>query len=202
MKLLNLALCAVIAAGSLYAQTATATITGTITDPSGAVIANAPVTVNNLENGQVFTAASSTTGNFTVSQLPIGDYDLTVAVPGFKTYTHTGFHLAAGQTMREDVPLEVGQSHRIGHGHAEARCSRPRSSEVSQNVTLAQLNNLPILSVGATNSGFRDPCRRCVWSPASATPAVPISPPALRPAAPRWWSTERRPTPIRPVWTA
>ena len=64
----------------------------------------------NLDTGQVIAAASSATGNYTVSQLPIGDYDLTVAVPGFKTYTHSKFHLAAAQTMREDVPLEVGQT--------------------------------------------------------------------------------------------
>jgi hypothetical protein len=84
-----------------------ATVTGTITDASGAIVAKAPVSVRNLENGQVFTAASSDTGNFSVSQLPIGDYDLTVAVSGFKTYTRTRFHLAASQAMREDVTLET-----------------------------------------------------------------------------------------------
>src|SRR5438132_6518943 len=99
MKLLNLALCAAMSAATVYAQTALATVTGTVNDPAGAVVANAPISVKNLENGEVFTAASSDTGNYTVSQLPIGDYDLTVAVSGFKTYTHTKFHLAAGQTM-------------------------------------------------------------------------------------------------------
>ena len=109
MKLLKLALCAAIGVGSLYAQTALATITGRVSDPTGAVVANAPVSVKSLDTGQVYNAASSQTGNYTVSQLPIGDYDLTVAVPGFKTYTHAKFHLAAAQTMREDVPLAVGR---------------------------------------------------------------------------------------------
>src|SRR6188508_2251787 len=86
-----------------FGQTGLATVTGTISDTSGAVIANAPVSLMNLDNGQLFTAASSNTGNYNVSQLPIGDYDLTVASPGFKTFTHSKFHLAAGQTMREDV---------------------------------------------------------------------------------------------------
>src|SRR6516165_493456 len=89
-----------------FGQTSLATVTGTITDTTGAVVANAPVSVKNVENGQVYTAASSDAGNFTVSQLPVGDYDLTVQVSGFKTYTHTKFHLAAGQTMREDVSLQ------------------------------------------------------------------------------------------------
>src|SRR6478672_2217755 len=86
-----------------FGQTVLATVTGTIADTTGAVIANAPVTLRNLENGSVFSAASSATGNYSVSQLPIGDYDMNVTSPGFKTYTHTKFHLAAGQVMREDV---------------------------------------------------------------------------------------------------
>ena len=167
MKLLNLALCAAIGAGSLFAQGAMATITGRMSDPTGAVVANAPVTVKNRENGQVSSAASSATGNYTVSQLPIGDYDLTVEVPGFKTYTRTGFHLAAGQTMRENVPLEVGQATESVTVTAEASLLKTESSEVAQNVTLAQLNNLPILAMGATNSGFRDP-----WSSVKLVPGV------------------------------
>ncbi len=138
-------------------QTALATITGTVSDPSGAVLANAPIAARNLENGQVFSATSSNTGNFTLSQLPIGDYDLNVTVAGFKTYTHAKFHLAAAQTMREDVILEVGQSTESVTVTAEASLLKTESSEVSQNVTLSQLNNLPILAVAATGSGFRDP---------------------------------------------
>jgi hypothetical protein len=157
MKLLKFALCAALAAATLYGQTALATITGTVNDPSGAVLADAPISVRNLENGQVFTAASSNTGNFSVLQLPIGDYDLTVTVPGFKTYTHTKFHLAAAQIMREDIALEVGQTSESVTVTAEASLLKTESTEVSQNVTLAQLNNLPILVVGASNSGFRDP---------------------------------------------
>ena len=126
MKLFNLALCAAIGAGALYGQTALATITGMVNDPTGAVVANAPISVKNLDTGQVFTAASSQTGNYTVSQLPIGDYDLTVAVPGFKTYTHTKFHLAAAQTMREDVALEVGQTYRVRHGNGGVLAAEDR----------------------------------------------------------------------------
>ena len=138
------------AALSLHAQGGLATITGTINDPSGAILANAPITVRNLENGSISNATSSDTGNYTVQQLAIGDYDLTVAVPGFKTYTHTKFHLAAAQIMREDVTLEVGQTSESVTVTAEASLLKTESTEVSQNVTLSQLNNLPILAVAAT----------------------------------------------------
>jgi hypothetical protein len=140
-----------------FGQTSLATVTGTISDTTGAVVANGKVDLRNLENGQTFSGASSDTGNFTISQLPIGDYDLTVAVSGFKTYKRSGFHLAANQTMREDVVLEVGQQTESVTVTAQASMLKTETSELSQNVTLTQLNNLPILVVGATNSGFRDP---------------------------------------------
>src|SRR4030088_531825 len=93
---------------SSFGQTSQATITGTIADPTGAAVANAPVEVHNLETGAVFKVASTDTGNYTVPQLPVGDYSIDVAVPGFKRYSHTKFHLIAGQMMREDIALEVG----------------------------------------------------------------------------------------------
>ncbi|MFM2123574.1 MAG: hypothetical protein RL328_25, partial [Acidobacteriota bacterium] len=138
-------------------QTATATITGTVTDPSGAVMADVPISVRNLATGTVSTGASSAAGNYTVSQLPVGDYELVVEATGFKRYVHSNFRLAASQTMREDVVLEVGQTTESVTVTAEASLLKTETTEVSQNVTLSQLNNLPILSVGATNSGFRDP---------------------------------------------
>ncbi|MFM2126006.1 MAG: hypothetical protein RL328_2457, partial [Acidobacteriota bacterium] len=145
------------AASISWGQTALATITGTIVDATGAVIANASISVRNLENGQVSTASSSETGNYSVLQLPIGDYDMTITVAGFKTYTHTAFHLAAAQVMREDVTLEVGQTTESVTVTAEASLLKTETTTVAQNVTLAQLNNLPVLGVGTTGSGFRDP---------------------------------------------
>jgi hypothetical protein len=150
-----------------FAQTALATVTGTITDATGAVLANVPVELRNLENGRVYVAASSAAGNYTISQLPIGDYDLTVALAGFKTYAHTKFHLAAGQTMREDVPMEVGQTTESVTVSADVSLLKTETSELSQNVTLSQLNNLPVLAIGSTNSGFRDP-----WAAVRLVPGV------------------------------
>ena len=108
MRIIRLALCVLASAAGVFGQTALATITGTVSDSSGAVMAAVPVEVRNTETGQLFTAATSTTGNYTVSQLPVGDYDLVVTKPGFKTYNHKGFHLAAAQVVREDVVLTVG----------------------------------------------------------------------------------------------
>ena len=139
-----------------FGQTVLASVTGTITDTTGAFVANAPVSVKNLDSGQVYVAASSATGNFAVSQLPIGDYDLTIAVANFKTYSHIGFHLTAAQTIREDVTLQVGQMTETVTVSGESSLLRTESSELVYNVTLSQLENLPILQVGQTNEGVRD----------------------------------------------
>ena len=80
----------------------------------------------------------------------------TVTVPGFKTYTHTKFHLAAGQTLREDVTLQVGQSTESVTVSAETSLLQTESAEVVGNFTLKQLDDLPLLTVGATNDGVRD----------------------------------------------
>ncbi len=139
-----------------FGQTGLATITGTITDASGASVASAPIEVHNSETGAVFKAASSESGNFTVPQLPVGDYDLTVSVAGFKKYSHTRFHLAADQTMREDVALQVGQSSESVTVTADASLLQTETSEVAGNFTLTQLDDLPLLTVAATNDGVRD----------------------------------------------
>ena len=78
-----LILCSFLLAAVAAAQTANASVTGTVSDPSGAVIASAPVEVRNTETGQLYATQSSATGNYTVPQLPVGRYELTVTVPGF-----------------------------------------------------------------------------------------------------------------------
>jgi len=157
MRIIRLALCVLASAAGVFGQTALATITGTVSDSSGAVMAAVPVEVRNTETGQLFTAATSTTGNYTVSQLPVGDYDLVVTKPGFKTYNHKGFHLAAAQVVREDVVLTVGATSDVLTVTAETSLLKTESSDLVHNVTLSQLNDLPVLPIGTTGAGFRDP---------------------------------------------
>src|ERR1700693_4014035 len=91
-----------------FAQSDRGTITGTVADPAGAVVANAPIQGKNVETGVVYSAATSTTGNYTLVQLPVGTYEISVVVPGFKKYTRTGLAVQVAQTIRVDVTLEVG----------------------------------------------------------------------------------------------
>ena len=84
MRILLVSVCCFLLAISVFAQSDRGTITGTIADPAGAVVANAPIQAKNVETGVVYEGATSTTGNYTLVQLPAGSYQVTVTVPGFK----------------------------------------------------------------------------------------------------------------------
>jgi len=156
-----LTLLMMIYAGMGLGQTALGTITGIVSDPAGAVVANATVEVKNLNSAQVYRALTTETGNYTVSQVPVGPYELTVTVQGFKTYTRQGLTLAAAQTMRIDVPLEVGANTESVTVSAEATLLKTEGSELVHNITSAQLTQLPVISVGGVGTnqttGLRDP---------------------------------------------
>jgi hypothetical protein len=86
----------------------TASITGTITDASGAAVPNAQVAVRNVEHGIHRTTTSNGSGDFLFPSLPIGSYDFTVTVEGFKKYEAKGVVLVIAQKARVNVTLEVG----------------------------------------------------------------------------------------------
>ena len=79
-----------LAATGLSAQTFRGTILGTVTDPSGAVIAGAKVTVKNVGTGLERTTETSADGSYSLPELPIGTYTVTVSQAGFQTFVATG----------------------------------------------------------------------------------------------------------------
>ncbi|MBV9744267.1 MAG: carboxypeptidase regulatory-like domain-containing protein, partial [Acidobacteriia bacterium] len=99
-----------LAASVALAQTDRGTITGTVSDPAGAVVANATVEAKNTESGAVYQAATSSTGNFTLAQLPVGTYELDVAASGFKRYVRPGIIVEVAGTVRVDAALQVGSA--------------------------------------------------------------------------------------------
>jgi hypothetical protein len=137
----------------LFGQGGNGSITGTITDPAGLVIGAASVEAANTETGVRYSTASTATGNYTVPNLPVGTYTLTVMVPGFKTYTHSNLALSATQVLRQDVQLEVGATTESVTVQAEATLLKTETGENSTNITLEQLQDLPLLGVGTVNSG-------------------------------------------------
>src|ERR1700730_10440869 len=107
MRVMFLLVLCIYSAFALLGQTAQGIITGIVSDATGAVVANAKVDAKNAETGVVASAITTQTGNYTISQLPVGPYELTVNVQGFKKYNRQGLTLSAAQVMRLDVGLEV-----------------------------------------------------------------------------------------------
>src|SRR6476646_7820129 len=145
LRFLAVLLCTISLLGVLSAQTGNGTITGVVTDPTGAVVANAPIEVKNTATGVVFRAVSTDTGNFTIPQLPLGSYELTTTVQGFKRYNRQNITLAAAQTLRLDIPLEIGASSEAVTVSAESTLLQTETGDLSHNITISQLNNLPLL---------------------------------------------------------
>ncbi len=86
----------------------TASITGTVTDSSGAAVPNAQVAAKNAEHGINRAGATNESGDYLFSSLPIGSYDVTVTAPGFKKYEAKGVVLRVAEKARINVALEVG----------------------------------------------------------------------------------------------
>src|SRR5262245_49506875 len=98
MKLHVLLLSTALTAGLTYAQTAAGTWTGIVTDPSRSVIASVPVVATHVDTGTKITGTTSQTGNYTIPQLPVGKYAVTVTQPGFKTFRQEDVIITAAQT--------------------------------------------------------------------------------------------------------
>ena len=139
---------------SASAQSDRGTITGTISDPAGAVIANALIQAKNVETGAVHEAGSTATGNYTLAQLPAGVYQLSTSVTGFKQYVRTGITVLVAQTLRIDIELQVGNITETVTVNADAALLRTESGELSHNVTSQRMDSLPMVGFEAV---IRDP---------------------------------------------
>jgi hypothetical protein len=120
----------------------TATIVGTVTDASGAVVPGAKVTVLNPNRGFVRDVASNTAGEYTAARIPIGDYVVTAEAKGFQKLVRSGITLTAGQTQRVDLTLTVGQVSQqveVVGNIAKVETETPTLSDV---VTATQIDNL------------------------------------------------------------
>lgn len=92
-----------------WAQDVTATITGTVTDPSGAALAGATVTARETERGTVWTAQANEAGIYSLLRIPIGTYEVKAEMKGFKTAVHPPITLDLNQTARIDFKMTLGQ---------------------------------------------------------------------------------------------
>src|SRR5215468_7345736 len=91
-----------------FAQRITATIRGTVTDPTGAVVSGAKVTITNEGTGLTRSAPSNSAGNYSFAELPVGSYRVEVETAGFKTAVRSKIAVNVADTRAVDVQLETG----------------------------------------------------------------------------------------------
>lgn len=107
-RIFTVLLLSALCTGLLFAQADRATITGTVTDNTGAVLPDAPVVATNTKMGTTFSASTNGVGIYTISNLPIGTYTLEVNHAGFKDYKHTDISVLAAQVVQINVRMAVG----------------------------------------------------------------------------------------------
>jgi len=126
-----------------WAQDA-ATIVGTVTDPSGAVIPNAKVTVSNPEKGFTRELVTNTAGEYAAPKVPIGDYFVSAEVTGFQKLVRSGITLAVGQTLRVDLQLQVGPTTQEVTVAGNAPRVETETAALSDVVAGTQISNLEL----------------------------------------------------------
>jgi hypothetical protein len=148
-----------LAASASLAQTDRGTITGAVLDPAGAVVPNASIEVKNTDTAASYTAATTSTGNFTLASLPAGTYELTVVSPGFKKFVRPGIQVQVAETVRADAILEVGATTDTVTVNAEAPLLKTESGEMSHQIEYSRADELPIFTMGAVTGlgNIRDP---------------------------------------------
>jgi hypothetical protein len=119
-----------------------ATITGTVADSSGAVVANATVDLTNTATGQVRESKSNTVGEYRVANIGIGTYTLTAVASGFETFTRTGIIVNVAQTLEENIALSVGSASQTVTVQANALQVQTETSEVSTLISGQQVQQL------------------------------------------------------------
>src|SRR5258706_9609496 len=100
----------IFAGASSFAQTCRGTISGSVTDSSGAAVPGATVTIKNVDTGLVRTVTTSDDGSYAAPELPIGTYSVSVEKAGFKLGVVTGIKVEVSSERRADVALQIGQS--------------------------------------------------------------------------------------------
>lgn len=130
--------------GQAYAQVAGATLTGTVTDSSGAVIPKAQVTVTDVATGVSRRIATDNAGFYAAPNLLPGNYQVSVTAPGFSTGVRSGITLTVGAQQALDFTMQVGQVTETVQVTGEAPLVQLTSSTLSGEVNATTVRELPL----------------------------------------------------------
>ena len=144
-------------ASSASAQLYTGSVAGTVTDPSGAVVAGAQVQAVDEGKGFVFTATADSAGRYVIRQLPPAKYTISATAAGFSTERKTGITLDVNQNASVDFALKVGGSATIVDVTAGAVELQTEDAVTGQVIDRTFVNNLPLVNRNAFDLVFLAP---------------------------------------------
>jgi hypothetical protein len=129
-------------------------ITGTVTDATGAIVPGAVITAIQKSTNTSFRTTTSSSADFTIPSLPVGEYQVRAEKPGFKTRITDNVVITAGGTARVDASLEVGTTQQSVEVIAAAQLVQTENARVSTTVSSTLVNSLPVQVNGASRSPF------------------------------------------------
>ena len=129
----------------------TASISGTVTDPSGGVVAGASVTATNVETGVATTLTTNTQGFYSFQSLPLGNYTISVQQSGFKGYAQTGLVLDVNSALVIDVQLAVGATTEKVEVSADTLHVDTESTQMGEVITGKTMTDVPLVSRSYTD---------------------------------------------------
>src|SRR2546429_697948 len=145
-------LAAFAAASSLSAQLTVSTLRGTVTDPAGAVVVNAHITVVNSETNLTRELNTNENGDFEIVDLQRGAYRLTATHPGFKTFVADNVVLESSQVRRINVAFELGAANVEVSVRADAAVIATESGKISTTFEKQRFEEMPLIGDGRTPS--------------------------------------------------
>src|SRR5437763_5040485 len=134
---------------SAVGQAVYGSITGTLTDPAGAVVPGAHVAIHDVDRGVDYDTVANSSGNFTQTHLLPGHYSIRVTAPGFAEYTATAV-IQVDFITRVDVQMRIGGSSQTVNVTGEAPLLKTDHADVSNTLTGRELGKLPILDRNVT----------------------------------------------------
>ncbi|MBI3474367.1 MAG: carboxypeptidase regulatory-like domain-containing protein [Acidobacteria bacterium] len=144
IRLLLVVLCCVVLSLPLFAQKTTGSIVGAVTDQAGAVVSGADVTATNPSTGTSRSAKTSATGDYSITELPAGSYDITIKQANFKEYVSKGVQLFVSSTTTVNAMLTVGSASEQMTVEANAVQVETATGAVGNVVEGNQVRELPL----------------------------------------------------------
>jgi hypothetical protein len=138
--------------GTMRPQAGGGSLAGTVTDPGGAVVPNAAVTLTNVDTSTAYSSVTNSDGRYVFPQVAVGRYNLKVVAQGFREQTQTGITISIGSTATVNAALQIGQAAQSVTVTANVQQLQTETSDVGTTVSPTLIQQLPLNFSGLVRS--------------------------------------------------